>query len=77
MRGRREKRRTRIIRLSCYIAAVVFLISATALDSLTWIPFIPCCMSIGWLTLVGVANDPYRGREVKKDENRTGDLRRD
>lgn len=76
MRGRREKR-TRIIRLSCYIAAVVFLISATALDSLTWIPFIICCLSIGWLTLVGVANDSYRGKEVKKDENRTGDFRRD
>lgn len=66
MRGRREKWRTRIIRLSCYTAAVVFLISATALDSLTWIPFIPCCMSIGWLTLVGVANDPYRKKGTRK-----------
>ncbi len=64
MRGRRE-RRTRIVKISCYIAAVVFLISATALDSLTWIPFILCCLSIGWLTLVGVANDPYRGKDDK------------
>lgn len=64
MRGRRE-RRTRIVKISCYIAAVVFLISATALDSLTWIPFILCCLSISWLTLVGVANDPYRGKDDK------------
>lgn len=66
MRGRREKRRTRIIRLSCYTAAVVFLISATALDSLTWIPFILCCLSIGWLTLVGVANDTYRKKGTRE-----------
>ncbi len=65
MRGRREKRRTRIIKLSCYIAAVVFLISATALDSATWIPFILCCLAVSWLTLVGVANDPYRGKDDK------------
>lgn len=71
MRGRREKRRTRIIRLSCYTAAVVFLISATALDSLTWIPFIPCCMSIGWLTLVGIANDPYRKKGIRESANST------
>lgn len=65
MRGRRE-RRTRIVKISCYIAAVVFLISATALDSLTWIPFILCCLSIGWLTLVGVANDPYRKKGTRE-----------
>ena len=66
MRGRREKRRTRIIRLSCYTAAVVFLISATALDSLTWIPFILCCLAVSWLTLVGVANDPYRKKGTRE-----------
>ena len=65
MRGRRE-RRTRIVKISCYIAAVVFLISATALDSLTWIPFILCCLSIGWLTLVGVATDPYRKKGTRE-----------
>lgn len=56
MRGRRE-RRTRIVKISCYIVAVVFLISATALDSLTWIPSILCCVSVAWLALVGLAND--------------------
>ena len=66
MRGRREKRRTRIIRLSCYVAAVVLLISAAMLDSATWIPFILCCLSIGWLTLVGVANDPYRKKGTRE-----------
>lgn len=73
MRGRRKKRRTRIIRLSCYTAAVVFLISATALDSLTWVPFVLCCLSISWLGLVAMAND--RRKEVEKVENRAGNLR--
>lgn len=68
MRGRRKKRRTRIIRLSCYTAAVVFLISATALDSLTWIPFVVCCLSISWLGLVAMAND--RRKDEKKSETK-------
>ena len=68
MRGRRKRRRTRIIRLSCYTAAVVFLISATALDSLTWIPFVVCCLSISWLGLVAMAND--RRKDEKKSETK-------
>ncbi len=65
---KRKRRRTRIIRLSCYTAAVVFLISATALDSLTWIPFVVCCLSISWLGLVAMAND--RRKDEKKSETK-------
>lgn len=73
MRGRREKRRTRAVKTSCIIALITFFISACMLDSLTWIPFVLCCLSISWLGLVAMAND--RRKEVEKVENRAGNLR--
>lgn len=68
MRGRREKRRTRAVKTSCIVAAVMFFVSACMLDSLTWIPFVVCCLSISWLGLVAMAND--RRKDEKKSETK-------
>lgn len=70
---RRKKWRTRAVKTSCLVAAVMFFVSACMLDSLTWVPFVLCCLSISWLGLVAMAND--RRKEVEKVENRAGNLR--
>lgn len=53
----REKRRAGAVRLSCIVAYITFMVSACMLDSMTWIPFILCCISMTWLLLVAAAND--------------------
>lgn len=68
MRGRRKKRRTRAVKTSCIVAAVMFFVSACMLDSLTWIPFVVCCISLFWLGLVAMAND--RRKDEKKSETK-------
>ncbi len=57
MQKRRDRKRAGIIKRSCIVAAVTFFVSACALDSLTWVPSILCCVSVAWLALVGMAND--------------------
>lgn len=58
----RERMRAGAVRVSCLVAAGTFMVSASMLDSLTWIPFILCCVSLGWLMLVATANFPYKKR---------------
>lgn len=59
--------RIRLIKTSCIVAAIVFFISACMLDSITWIPFILCLVSLIWLGIVAHVNYPYR-KEEKDDE---------
>lgn len=66
MQKRRERKRAGAVKISCLVAAVIFMVSACALDSLTWVPFVLCCLSISWLTLVGIANDPYRKKGIRE-----------
>lgn len=54
---KREKQRAGAVKISCLVAAGTFIVNACALDSLTWIPSILCCVSVAWLALVGLAND--------------------
>ena len=59
--------RTRVVKGSCVVAAIVFFVSACMLDSMTLIPFIVCCLSLAWLGIVAHVNYPYR-KEEKDDE---------
>lgn len=68
MQKRRDRKRAGIIKRSCIVAAVTFFVSACALDSLTWVPSIMCCVSAGWLALVGVANDRKLHRCNRKED---------
>lgn len=76
MRRRKDKWRARAVRISCIVAYITFMVSACMLDSMTWIPFIICCVSMAWLLLVAAANDSelhrYNSEELGKDENGTG-----
>ena len=54
---KREKQRAGAVKISCLVAAGTFIVNACALDSLTWIPSILCCVSVAWLALVELAND--------------------
>lgn len=60
--------RTRIIKTSCIVAAITFFVSACMLDSMTWVPFILCLVSLAWIGIVAQVNYPYR-KEEKDDEN--------
>lgn len=57
MQKQRERRRARAVRISCVVAYITFMVSACMLDSMTWIPFILCFISMMWLLLVAAAND--------------------
>lgn len=52
--------RTRVIKGSCIVAAITFFVSACMLDSMTWVPFILCLVSLAWLGIVAQVNWPYR-----------------
>lgn len=56
-----------LIKGSCIVAAITFFISACMLDSMTWVPFILCMVSLAWLGVVAQVNWPYR-KEEKDDE---------
>lgn len=51
-----RKVRQKIIKVITWIAAVMFVLFATALDSGTWIPAIVCGICGAWLFLVVLAN---------------------
>lgn len=68
--------RTRVLKGSCVVAAIVFFVSACMLDSMTWVPFILCMVSLAWLGIVAQVNWPYR-KEEKDDENNSRNLTRD
>ena len=60
--------RTRVIKGSCVVAAIVFFVSACMLDSMTWVPLILCMVSLAWLGIVAQVNWPYRYRKDKEHE---------
>lgn len=52
--------RRRLIKASCVVAGIVFFVSVCMLDSMTWVPFVLCLVSLAWLGIVAQANWPYR-----------------
>ncbi len=58
-----HKFHNRILTSITWIAGIVFLASASAVDSDSWIPFIMYCISGAWISLFVYAN---YGRTVKR-----------
>lgn len=52
--------RRRLIKTSCIVAGIVFFVSVCMLDSMTWVPFVLCVVSLIWLGVVAQVNWPYR-----------------
>lgn len=54
-----------ILKSITYAAFIMFLVSACAIDSPSWIPTIVCVVCMAWLGLFGYAN---RDREFEEGE---------
>lgn len=50
--------RVKILKALTIVAVIVMLISACAIDSDSWIPYIVCGISNAWLVLMTIANMP-------------------
>jgi|GEM_PF-2495465 len=59
MRKAKGKIKNFILKTITYFAALLFLVSACAVDSPSWIPTIVCCVCMIWLTLFAYANSDY------------------
>lgn len=60
--------RKKLIKTSCVVAAVVFFASACMLDSMTWVPFVLCLVSLAWLLLVAHANIEWKGEDKDAEQ---------
>ena len=56
MRKAKSKIKNFILKSITYVAAILFTVSACALDSATWIPAIVCLICAIWLMLFAYAN---------------------
>lgn len=52
-----------ILKTTAYIMGILWIVSACALDSASWIPFYVCCGSGAWLVLFAYANKMFTGQE--------------
>ena len=55
-KGRRERARATILKAITALAGIIFMLSAFAVDSDSWIPFIICMASGAWLGFMALAN---------------------
>lgn len=46
-----------ILKTLGYLNFIIFLVSACAVDSETWLPLIVCCFTLGYLGIFAYAND--------------------
>lgn len=53
--------KNKILKATAWIMGILFLVSACALDSDSWIPHIVCMVSLLWLALFAYANGQWGG----------------
>ena len=53
----KRKTHNMLLKTTGWIAGIILMISVAALDSETNIPFVTALISLGYLTLLGMAND--------------------
>lgn len=58
----RRRIKNAILKTITAIAGLVFILSACALDSDSWLPFIALCISALWLSVFAYANGWLEGR---------------
>lgn len=63
-RRRRKRIKNWVLRFAAYLNGCVFLISACAIDSDSWVPFFVCFVSMLYLFLFGMANGWFDEEEV-------------
>lgn len=60
---KRRNLKNTILITTASIAVIVFILSACALDSDSWLPFILGCASLSYLVLFAYANKMFYGME--------------
>ncbi len=58
---KRKNTKNIILKAVAWIMGILFLVSACALDSESWIPHIVCFVSLIWLALFAYANGQWGG----------------
>jgi len=58
---KRKNIKNTILKATARIMGILFLVSACALDSDSWIPHIVCMVSLLWLALFAYANGQWGG----------------
>ena len=48
-----------LLKTIAYLAAFIFIVSASCLDSMSWVPAIVCVASLGYLLLFALANKEW------------------
>lgn len=52
--------KNKILKATAWIMGFLFLLSGSALNSISWIPFVVCVGSGAWLALFAYANNMFR-----------------